>query len=199
MANIEVAAIASKVLANIEKVIIGKRQQISLALVAYLCEGHILLEYFPGVAKTILARALARSVGCTFKRLQCTPDLLPTDVTGVSIGGRADEPGNNRHSTAIKAATNRFHMHRSYRGIAEGPSVRNTNQGGTISAWPPSCTTAAASIAALSSSPVASSRSQARAWRGPPPCRIGFSNRSVTPCLAEMTMTRSCSPPATIV
>jgi MoxR-like ATPase len=56
-----------------------------MALVAYLSEGHILLEDVPGVAKTMLARALARSVGCTFKRVQCTPDLLPTDVTGVSI------------------------------------------------------------------------------------------------------------------
>jgi MoxR-like ATPase len=66
-------------------VIIGKRHQITLTLVAYLCEGHILLEDVPGVAKTMLARALARSVGCTFKRIQCTPDLLPTDVTGVSV------------------------------------------------------------------------------------------------------------------
>src|SRR5262245_13271705 len=81
----DIAAVASKLLANIEKVIIGKRPQITLALVAYLCEGHILLEDVPGVAKTMLARALARSVGCTFKRIQCTPDLLPTDVTGVSI------------------------------------------------------------------------------------------------------------------
>ncbi len=81
----DVAAVAQKILANVEKVIIGKRAQISLCLVAYFCEGHILLEDVPGVAKTMLARALARSVGCIFKRLQCTPDLLPTDVTGVSI------------------------------------------------------------------------------------------------------------------
>jgi MoxR-like ATPase len=79
------AAVVQKIIANMEKVIIGKRQQLTLALVAYLCEGHILLEDVPGVAKTMLARALARSVGCVFKRIQCTPDLLPTDVTGVSV------------------------------------------------------------------------------------------------------------------
>src|SRR4051794_12998163 len=84
-AGVDVAATAQKILANMEKVIIGKRPQITLALVAYFCEGHILLEDVPGVAKTMFARALAVSVGCTFKRLQCTPDLLPTDVTGVSI------------------------------------------------------------------------------------------------------------------
>jgi MoxR-like ATPase len=81
----DVAAVASRIVANVEKVIIGKRQPIVMALAAYLCEGHILMEDVPGVAKTMLARALARSVGCTFKRLQCTPDLLPTDVTGVSV------------------------------------------------------------------------------------------------------------------
>lgn len=81
----DVTTIAKKILANVEKVIVGKRRQIVLSLVSWLCEGHILLEDVPGVAKTMLARALARSVGCSFKRIQCTPDLLPTDVTGASV------------------------------------------------------------------------------------------------------------------
>jgi MoxR-like ATPase len=85
MSTVDVAGTASRIIANIEKVVIGKRPQITLAVAAYFSEGHILLEDVPGVAKTMFARALARSVGCTFKRLQCTPDLLPTDVTGVSV------------------------------------------------------------------------------------------------------------------
>ncbi|GAB4498360.1 MAG: MoxR family ATPase [Anaerolineales bacterium] len=70
---------------NIQQVIIGKPEQIRLLLVALLCEGHVLLEDVPGVGKTMLARALAVSMGGQFKRLQCTPDLLPNDVTGVSV------------------------------------------------------------------------------------------------------------------
>jgi MoxR-like ATPase len=81
----QVTPTAKRIIANIEKVVIGKRQEIILALVAYLSEGHILLEDVPGVAKTMLARALAASVGCSFKRVQCTPDLLPNDITGASI------------------------------------------------------------------------------------------------------------------
>lgn len=81
----DVQTVARKIIANVERAIVGKRQQLILALVAWFSEGHILLEDVPGVAKTMLARALARSVGCQFKRVQCTPDLLPTDVTGASI------------------------------------------------------------------------------------------------------------------
>lgn len=81
----QVTQVAKQVIGNVETAIVGKREQLVLAMVAWLCEGHILLEDVPGVAKTMLARALARSVGCRFKRVQCTPDLLPTDVTGASI------------------------------------------------------------------------------------------------------------------
>ena len=81
----DVTGTAKKIIGNVEKVIVGKRQQIILSLVAWFCEGHLLLEDVPGVAKTMLARALAGSVGCAFKRIQCTPDLLPTDVTGASV------------------------------------------------------------------------------------------------------------------
>jgi MoxR-like ATPase len=76
---------AEKVIANVEKVIIGQRGAIELLLTALLCEGHVLIEDVPGVGKTMLARALAASLGVSFKRLQCTPDLLPNDVTGVSV------------------------------------------------------------------------------------------------------------------
>lgn len=79
------AALAMKVIQNVEKVIVGKRPTVVLAVVAAFAEGHVLLEDVPGVAKTMLARALAVSLGCSFKRIQCTPDLLPTDVTGTSI------------------------------------------------------------------------------------------------------------------
>jgi MoxR-like ATPase len=85
MPTVSAAATAKKIITNVEKVIIGKRQELILAVVAWFSEGHILFEDVPGVAKTMLARALSRSVGCAFKRIQCTPDLLPTDVTGTSI------------------------------------------------------------------------------------------------------------------
>jgi len=70
---------------NIQKVIVGKREVIELTMVALLCEGHILIEDVPGIGKTMLAKAIARSIGCTFRRIQFTPDLLPSDVTGISF------------------------------------------------------------------------------------------------------------------
>jgi len=80
-----VTSVAKRIINNIEQVVIGKRQEIVISLVAYFSKGHILLEDVPGVAKTILARALSTSVGCSFNRIQCTPDLLPNDITGASI------------------------------------------------------------------------------------------------------------------
>ncbi|MBM4430854.1 MAG: MoxR family ATPase [Chloroflexi bacterium] len=71
------------VLANVQKVIVGKRDVVELALAALLCEGHILIEDVPGIGKTTLAKAIARSVNCSFQRIQFTPDLLPSDVTGI--------------------------------------------------------------------------------------------------------------------
>ena len=75
----------TQVTENVEHVIIGKRESIELLMVALLCEGHVLIEDVPGVGKTMLARSIAISLGGQFKRLQCTPDLLPNDVTGVSV------------------------------------------------------------------------------------------------------------------
>jgi len=76
---------AARVIDNVETVIVGKREQIELLMVALLCQGHVLIEDVPGTGKTMLARAIAASMGIEFKRLQCTPDLLPNDITGVSV------------------------------------------------------------------------------------------------------------------
>ncbi len=80
-----VTQFADRVIRNVETVIVGKREQVELFLVALLCRGHVLIEDVPGTGKTMLARAIAASLGITFKRLQCTPDLLPNDITGVSV------------------------------------------------------------------------------------------------------------------
>jgi MoxR-like ATPase len=80
-----VQSFAGQVIANVEQVIVGKRQAIEMMLVALLCEGHVLIEDVPGVGKTMLARSIAASLGVSFKRLQCTPDLLPNDITGINV------------------------------------------------------------------------------------------------------------------
>jgi MoxR-like ATPase len=81
----DVRSSGDKVLDNVERVIVGKHREVQLALVALLCQGHVLIEDVPGTGKTMLAKAISRSLGCTFRRIQFTPDLLPSDVTGMSI------------------------------------------------------------------------------------------------------------------
>ncbi len=81
----DVQTLGDRVVANVEHVIVGKHEVVRLALVALVCQGHILIEDVPGTGKTVLAKAVARSLGCSFRRIQFTPDLLPSDVTGLSI------------------------------------------------------------------------------------------------------------------
>lgn len=80
-----VQGVVQRILDNVRRVILGKDEQIKLTLLALLCEGHVMIEDVPGVGKTMLARSIARSIGCTFNRVQFTPDMLPSDITGVSI------------------------------------------------------------------------------------------------------------------
>src|SRR5258707_11576241 len=80
-----VQSVAERIVENVSRVILGKRSEIRTTVIGLLCQGHILLEDVPGVGKTVLAKALARSIGTTFSRIQFTPDMLPSDVTGVSI------------------------------------------------------------------------------------------------------------------
>jgi MoxR-like ATPase len=82
---INVQDFSDRLIANIEHVIVGKREPVELAVITLLCQGHLLIEDVPGVGKTMLARSVARSIGCSFSRIQFTPDMLPSDVTGVSI------------------------------------------------------------------------------------------------------------------
>ncbi|MFN8634626.1 MAG: MoxR family ATPase [Chloroflexota bacterium] len=83
--------VLQSVLENVEKVVVGKRTELELTVVALAGQGHVLIEDVPGVGKTVMAKSLARSLGCTFKRIQFTPDLLPSDVTGVSIYNQRSE------------------------------------------------------------------------------------------------------------
>jgi MoxR-like ATPase len=77
--------IAERLATNVERVIVGKHREVTLTLIGLLCQGHMLIEDVPGVGKTVLAKTLARSLGCSFSRIQFTPDMLPSDVTGVSV------------------------------------------------------------------------------------------------------------------
>ncbi|VAW43609.1 FIG022979: MoxR-like ATPases [hydrothermal vent metagenome] len=81
----EIEAIANRIVENVEKVIVGKRTAVQQTVLGLLCQGHILIEDVPGVGKTVLAKSLSKSVGCHFQRIQFTPDMLPSDVTGVSV------------------------------------------------------------------------------------------------------------------
>jgi MoxR-like ATPase len=87
----DIQSFGNKLVKNLEKVIVGKRQPIELIVIGLLCQGHVLIEDVPGVGKTVLARSLARSLGCSFNRLQFTPDMLPSDVTGVSIYNQSSQ------------------------------------------------------------------------------------------------------------
>lgn len=81
----DLATAVQRVINNVEKVIVGKAEFVAFSLIAVICNGHVLIEDVPGVGKTVLTKAIAKSIGCSFKRIQFTPDLLPSDVTGVSI------------------------------------------------------------------------------------------------------------------
>lgn len=81
----DLATAVQRVVSNVERVIVGKAQAVAFSLIAVICHGHVLIEDVPGVGKTVLTKAIARSIGCSFKRIQFTPDLLPSDITGVSI------------------------------------------------------------------------------------------------------------------
>jgi MoxR-like ATPase len=81
----QVQQVTQRVIENVERVILGKHEEVKRLMMAMLCRGHVLIEDVPGVGKTVLAKAVARSLSCQFSRIQCTPDMLPSDITGVSI------------------------------------------------------------------------------------------------------------------
>ena len=82
---VDVQAVAQKIVDNVEQVIVGKHDSVQSTVIALLCEGHLLIEDVPGTGKTMLAKSVAKSLGCNFRRIQFTPDMLPSDVTGISV------------------------------------------------------------------------------------------------------------------
>jgi MoxR-like ATPase len=82
---VDVQAVAQKIVDNVEQVIVGKHDAVQSTVIALLCEGHLLIEDVPGTGKTMLAKSVAKSLGCNFRRIQFTPDMLPSDVTGISV------------------------------------------------------------------------------------------------------------------
>src|SRR5215216_5099810 len=85
MSMTDLKSFGERIVSNLEQVILGKSQSVELVVIGLLCQGHVLIEDVPGVGKTMLARSLAKSLDCTFNRIQFTPDMLPSDVTGISI------------------------------------------------------------------------------------------------------------------
>jgi len=92
-----VQTVANRIIENVQKVILGKDHEVRMTLVALLCEGHLLIEDVPGVGKTMLARSFSRSIGCEYRRIQFTPDMLPSDVTGVSVSNQKTQEFEFRH------------------------------------------------------------------------------------------------------
>ena len=83
--TLSIKNIADKIISNLEEIIIGKRDILSLVMCSLLCEGHVLLEDVPGVGKTVMAKAIAASLGCSYSRVQCTSDLMPSDILGINV------------------------------------------------------------------------------------------------------------------
>jgi MoxR-like ATPase len=93
----EIEATANRIVENVEQVMVGKQNSVQLTVLGLLCQGHILIEDVPGVGKTVLAKSLSKSVGCEFQRIQFTPDMLPSDVTGVSVFNQKSREFEFRH------------------------------------------------------------------------------------------------------